>query len=99
MKVPSPLLCRLVTHSDLGCRVQDVWLGCHKQRTWSMVPPSPPDLERMTDPRPQIALWPTPRGSFSLADSRAIRVRERRIDLQNPIVTDQWQLTGIGSDG
>ena len=40
----------------------------------------PPGLERVTDPRPQISLWPNPKGSISLADHRAIKVRACHID-------------------
>ena len=40
----------------------------------------PPGLERVTDLRPQISLWPNPKGSISLADHRAIKVRACHID-------------------
>ena len=42
MKVPSLTLLLLAArnaYGDLGHSIQDVWLGCHKQRTSSMILP------------------------------------------------------------
>jgi len=52
-----------------------------------------PGLKRVTNPGAQITFWPTPRGSFFVADPHAIKVRGCRIDFQNSIVADQWPLT------
>ena len=48
-----------------------------------------PGPERMTDPHVQITLWPTPRGSFFVADPHAIKVRGCRIDFPKSTVADR----------
>jgi len=48
----------------------------------------PPDSKCMTNSGTQITLWPTPSGSFFVADPHAIKVRGCRIDFLE-IVADR----------
>ena len=57
-----------------------------------------PDSKCVTNPGAQITFWPTPRGSFFVADPHAIKVRRCPIDFQNSVVADRWPLTVIGCD-
>ena len=49
----------------------------------------PSGIELIANTRIQISLWPTPRGSFSVADAHAIKVSGYHSDPQNSILTDQ----------
>ena len=64
----------LDAHGGSGYRPQKVWLGCHKQRTSHAIPIP----KRMTNHHIQVALWPTPRAGFSVADPNVIKVSGHR---------------------